>query len=270
MSSTTSSTVAHMPPRIPVPKTRVPIYQPPVVTLRPKTNAPTHQTVPTRPISMTNRAPPPTSMQTRFGFIPRPATSGLHQYHSSTIASRSRSISPTSTVSVNSSSSSSITSQRVKPPSTQIVPPSKTTRDPSVSKINPRSTVQSASTTRTTTTNTIRSRTPSRTSSTTSPTSSTTISPQSSSTLKTDINAIRDRYRSQKRMNFFARHTPISTANGSPVPNSVKSPEPTIKKLVSPPIKANISTKRLQPKTPPSGTDSAYTSVAHPDRKSVV
>ena len=188
---------------------------------------------------MTNRAPPPTSMQTRFGFIPRPTSSGLHQYHSSTIASRSRSISPTSTVSVNSSSSSSVISQRVKPPSTQIVPPSKATRDPSVSKTNPRSTVQST----TKPTSTIRSRTPSRTSSTTSPTSSTTISPESSSTLKTDINAIRDRYRSQKRMNFFARHTPISTANGSPMPNSIKSPEPTIKKLISPPIKTNISVK---------------------------
>lgn len=45
--SSSTSTVTHIPPRIPVPKTRLPvsqIQQPAAVHLRPKSNIPTHQT----------------------------------------------------------------------------------------------------------------------------------------------------------------------------------------------------------------------------------
>lgn len=195
----------------------------------------------------TNRAPPPTAMQTRFGFIPRPAAPGTQQYRASTLASRSRSVSPTSTVSANSSSSSSLVSQHLtkgtaknSPPNQSIPVPSTTTntprtktivspraRDTSVPKSTLRSTLQSP-----TASSQMRSRTPSRTSTAASPTSSVTSAPSPSSsssnttaTLKTDVNAIRDRYRTQKRMNFFIRHTPIPTANGSPIASSTKSPD---------------------------------------------
>jgi hypothetical protein len=47
-------------------------------------------------------------------------------------------------------------------------------------------------------------------------------------TTKSDVDAIRDRYKIQKRMNFFTRRTPISTANGSPIAGSIKSSEPLI------------------------------------------
>jgi len=207
---------------------------------------------------MTNRAPPPITMQTRFGFIPRPTAPGLHQIRTSTIASRSRSISPTSTISANSSSSSPLVSQRLtkasKTTTNQSIPPSITTnpslppsstttnntskpktltsprqRDTSISKSNVKSTLQSP-----TASSQMRSRTPSRTSSTASPLSyvaspSHSSAPLSSSNtaaaLKTDVNTIRDRYKTQKRMNFFTHHTPISTANGSPIASSIKSPE---------------------------------------------
>jgi hypothetical protein len=198
--------------------------------------------VSTRPISMTNRPPPPTAMQTRFGYIPRVTAPGPQPIRTSTLTSRSRSISPTSTVSANSSSSH--VSQRLtkgqpvsKPPPNPSLPTTTNTskskiltsprpRDSSLSKSNGKSTLQSP-----TTASRMRSRTPSRTSSTISPTSSVASPPPpastlpSSTTLKTDVNVIRDRYKTQKRMNFFTRHTPISTANGSPVASSTKSPE---------------------------------------------
>jgi hypothetical protein len=205
-------------------------------------------------MSITNRAPPPTAMQTRFGFIPRPTAPGSQQVGTSKLASRSRSISPTSTVSANSSSSSHA-SQRLakahaasKQTPARSVPSSATTnsaskskpqasprqRDSSVSKLNVKSNLQAP-----TTASLMRSRTPSRTS-TASPSSLSVTSPPPSApsssssstyaaaTIKTDVNAIRDRYKTQKRMNFFTRHTPISTANGSPAACSVKSPEPSI------------------------------------------
>jgi len=200
-----------------------------------------------RPVSMTHRAPPPITMQTRFGFIPRPTTSGLQQVQISTLASRGRSVSPTSTASANSSSSSLLVTQRLpkatNPTPNQSIPPSSTTnntsnpktltsprpRDTSISKSNMKSTVQSP-----TTASRMRSRTPSQTSSAASPLSyvaspSNSSAPLSSSNttaaLKTDVNTIRDRYKTQKRMNFFTNHTPISTANGSPIASSIKSPE---------------------------------------------
>lgn len=219
----------------------------------------------------TNRAPPPTAMQTRFGFIPRPTAPGTQQYRASTLASRSRSVSPTSTVSANSSSSSSLVSQhltretaKISPPHQTIPIPSTTTnttrskailsprvRDTSVPKSTIRSTLQSP-----TASSQMRSRTPSRTSSAASPTSSVTSpSPSSSSsnttaTLKTDVNAIRDRYRTQKRMNFFIRHTPIPTANGSPIASSTKSPDSSMNNHEKkPPASKTIpSTQAVKPK----------------------
>ncbi len=231
-------------------------------------------------MSMTNRAPPPTTMQTRFGFIPRPTAPGSQQYRGTTIASRSRSISPTaSTISANSSSSSSHVSQRLtkaaaKPPPNQSIPSSSTinntsktktitsarVRDTSISK----STVQSP-----TAASRMRSRTPSRTSSTASPTLTLASSPQppppssssaltsssnTTTTLKTDVNTIRDRYRTQKRMHFFTRHTPMSTANGSPVASSIKSPESSLlinenKKQPPPPPSAKLSSTNTSVKT---------------------
>jgi hypothetical protein len=307
--SSSSSSVTHIPPRIPVPKTRLPVYQSTqsqktTVTIRPKsvasTVSPNTQTESTRPLSMTNRAPPPTTMQTRFGFIPRPTAPGLQQHRGSTVASRSRSISPTSTISVNSSSSSSLVSQRlpkaaVKSPANQSIPSTSTInntsktktitspriRDTSISKSNMKSTLHSP-----TAASRMRSRTPSRTSSTASPTLTLTspvppTSAQSSSlsntttTLKTDVNAIRDRYRTQKRMNFFIRHTPMSTANGSPVASSIKSPESSRiinenKQPPPPPTKhssTNNPNNNSKAITPPqissSHGDSAYASVTY-------
>jgi hypothetical protein len=206
-------------------------------------------------MSITNRAPPPTAMQTRFGFIPRPTAPGLQQNGTTTVTSRSRSISPTSTASAN-SSSSSLASQRLakaqatsKQTPNRSVPSSSTTpnntskskplvsprqRDSSVTKLNSKSTLQTP-----TASSRMRSRTPSRTSAA-SPSStvtsppppsvlpSTSSSSHATATIKTDVNAIRDRYKTQKRMNFFTRHTPISTANGSPIACSIKSPEPVV------------------------------------------
>ncbi len=206
-------------------------------------------------MSITNRAPPPTTMQTRFGFIPRPTAPGVQEIRTSSYVSRSRSISPTSTISVNSSSSSSLVSQRLakaqtipKPTPNRSIPSSSTTndtskpriltspraRDASLSKSAVKPTLQTS-----TTASRMRSRTPSRTS-TTSPSSSVTSplpssaptssssSSQPTTTTKSDLDAIRDRYKIQKRMNFFTRRTPISTANGSPIAGSIKSSEPLI------------------------------------------
>ncbi|CAF3396274.1 unnamed protein product [Rotaria sp. Silwood1] len=212
-------------------------------------------------MSITNRPSPPTTMATRFGFIPRPTAPGLHQAQASTFASRSRSISPTSHISAN-SSSSSLSSQRLakaqtisKPTSNRSNPSSSSTTttnnnttskpkiltsprqgDSSILKSNVKSTIQAP-----TATSLMRSRTPSRTSATSSsssiaspphpssgPLSSQTTATTTTTTttiIKTDVNAIRDRYRTQKRMNFFTRHTPLSTANGSPVANSIQSPK---------------------------------------------
>jgi hypothetical protein len=155
-------------------------------------------------MSITNRAPlPPTSQNpapTRFGFIPRPATSGLHPTQGSSLAERSRSISPSSTNSANSSTSS--VTQRLtktqtvsKPTSNRSVTPSK---NASKSKLPP-------------------SKEPSKPTTTTATRTRASTTPQiSTPPTKTDVNAIRDRYKTQKRMNFFTRRTPL--------PNSLKSP----------------------------------------------
>ena len=168
-------------------------------------------------MSITNRPPPPTSIQTRFGFIPRPIAPGLQQIRTSTLASRSRSISPASIVNVN--SSSSLGSHRLtkaqtitKPTPTitanQSIPPSSTTnnsskpktlaaprhRDSSIPRPSAQQTIQAS-----TAASRMRSRTPSRTSTTSSSPSvisslpasapSSSSSPSSSSTTTTTTTA---------------------------------------------------------------------------------
>ncbi|CAF3425567.1 unnamed protein product [Rotaria socialis] len=279
--SSSASTVRQAPPRIPVPKTRLPVHYLPssqqanvIVQSRnvASTVTSTNETGSKKPMSITNRPPPPTAMQTRFGFIPRPAVPGLQPNRSTTFAARSRSISPTSNFSGNSSSSSSIASQRLAKvqttskaiPAANLTTPtsstittnntSKSTKtrsprhaDSSTSKSNVKSTIQTP-----TAASRMRSRTPSRTSATSSSSSiaSPPLHPPPSSapsataahttaTIKTDVNAIRDRYRKQQRMNFFTRHTPLSTANGSPIASSIKSPET---------LAINNENKRLSPR----------------------
>ena len=224
-------------------------------------------------MSITNRPPPPTTMQTRFGFIPRPTGPSAQPLQTSTFAARSRSISPTSTMSANSSSSSSIASQRLSKTQTiskatpsRSVPTSATTkpivqglttkliasprqRESSLSRVNGSSTLQTS-----TAASRMRSRTPSSSLSVTSPSSTTPLYP---STTKADLNAVRDRYKSQQRMNFFSRRTPISTANGSPMASSIKSPEslPTAQDQRQPyPIKAPLSDSKSS--TPPKASSS--------------
>jgi len=143
-------------------------------------------------------------------------------------------------------------------------------RDSSISKLNTKSTLQSP-----TAASRMRSRTPSRTSSAASPISSVTSPPPSSvpssTTVKTDVHAIRDRYKTQKRMNFFTRHTPISTANGSPVASSIKSPESSMinkeKQQVSTNDPNNDSKVVIPPRISSSHSDSAYTSVTSPSNQ---
>ncbi|CAM4748288.1 unnamed protein product [Rotaria magnacalcarata] len=264
--SSSASTVRQAPPRIPVPKTRLPVYQ-----LSPSQQAnvivqsrnvtstviSTSETGSKKPMSITNRPPPPTAMQTRFGFIPRPAVPGLQSTRPTTIAARSRSISPTSNFSVQATSktipatnltvatSSTITTNNTSKP-TKTRSPRHT--DSSTSKSNVKSTIQAP-----TAASRMRSRTPSRISATSS--SSSIASPplhhppssapsataaHTAATIKTDVNAIRDRYRTQQRMNFFTRHTPLSTANGSPIASSIKLPEK---------LAINKENKRLSPRT---------------------
>jgi len=172
-------------------------------------------------MSITNRPPlPPSSQnttQTRFGFIPRPTAPGLQQGQVPSLVARSRSISPASTNSANSSTSS--VSQRLgktpiipKTTSNRSVTASSTATNATKSKISPSSNNnKDPSTSKSTVTNRVRSKTLSQ-APTTSPS---TITPPITPT-KTDVNAIRDRYKNPKRMNFFTRRTPLT--------NSLKSP----------------------------------------------
>jgi hypothetical protein len=158
-------------------------------------------------MSITNRASlPPTSQNpapTRFGFIPRSTPPGLQTSQGSSLAERSRSISPSSTNSANSTSS---TPQRLaktqtvsKATSNRSVTPSSNAPNVSKPKLPP-----SKTTTTTTPTNRIRSNTTSQ------------VSTPSVLPTKTDVNAIRDRYKTQKRMNFFTRRTPGTSSLKSP------------------------------------------------------
>ena len=166
-----------------------------------------------RSMSTNNRASlPPSSQnppQTRFGFIPRPTASGLHPVPTSSLTERSRSISPSSTNSANSSSSS--VSQRVAKTQTPsktasnrpAVPPPKSSKP----KLPPSShTNKDASKT---TPNRIRSSILPQTSTVPPP-------PPPPPPPKTDVNAVRDRYKTQKRMNFFTRRTSLTNPLKSP------------------------------------------------------
>ena len=174
-------------------------------------------------MSTTNRPPlPPSSQNTtqpRFGFIPRPIAPVSQQALTASLVARSRSISPSSTTSANSATSN--VSQRVtktptipKPLSNRPVTPSSNTTNPPKSKTTPSShTNKDAS--KTTTTNRLRSNGPLHAVSTASPTTTPTT------TTKSDLNAVRDRYKTQTRMNFFTRRSPLTSSLKSP---SIDSP----------------------------------------------
>lgn len=149
--------------------------------------------------------PPASShpIQTRFGFIPRPTTPGIQQAQGTSLVERSRSISPSSTNSVNASSSTTASQRLAKPQSAtrpvfnrSVTSNTATSSKPklplsSPQKDPPKSTV----------TQRLRSTISSETS--TAPT-------------KTDVNAIRDRYKTQKRPNFLSRRSPLSNASKPP------------------------------------------------------
>jgi hypothetical protein len=167
-------------------------------------------------MSITNRAsvPPPsqTTTQPRLGFIPRPTAPGLQQTQPLSVAARSRSISPSSTASANSSTS---ISQRLA--KTQTVQKTSSNRSVALSSSatsntakskpppSPHNNKDSSTSKSSTATNRLRSNT-----------TPLTAHPPPVLPSKTDVNAIRDRYKTQKRMNFFTRRTPPT--------NSLKSP----------------------------------------------
>jgi hypothetical protein len=204
-------------------------------------------------MSITNRAPlPPSSQnatQTRFGFIPRPTVPGLQTAQTSSLVARSRSISPSSTNSANSSSSS--VSQRLtktqtlsKPTSNRPVTPSSNATNASKSKLPPSShNNKDSSTSKSTTTNRIRSNAPSQASATS------TIPPVPPT--KTDVNAIRDRYKTQKRMNFFTRRTPPTNSLKSPsnetsvIQEEKNEQSSTDEQTASAPIDSQVKTNKL-------------------------
>ena len=155
-------------------------------------------------MSTTNRTSLPPSSPNRFGFIPRPTVPSLQPTQtqtSSSLIARSRSISPASTNSANSSSSSSLTQRVTKTP----LIPKPTTNRPITSKPKlPVTPTRDNTPSKSTVTNRVRANTAPQT-------ALTTILPT-----KTDVNAIRDRYKTQTRMNFFTRRTPLTSSLKSP------------------------------------------------------
>lgn len=162
---------------------------------------------------------------------------------------------------------SNSTNNHTSKPSTTVVSPRQ--RDASATRTNTKTTFRT-----TTTASRMRSRTPSRnsigssSSSVASPPpppsasitsipitlpSSSSLIPSPSShtttTTKADVTTIRDRYKTQKRMNFFTRRTPIPTANGSPVASSIKQPESLIITTEKQPLSSRILPKNSQVKT---------------------
>ncbi|CAF1179013.1 unnamed protein product [Rotaria sordida] len=178
-------------------------------------------------MSTTNRAPHASSIQNsthpRFGFIPRPTAPGLQQTQtsSSSCVVRSRSISPSSSSSISANSSSTTSSQRLtktqtipKPISNRSITSSSNTNHVLKSKTIPSShnnNNNNKDSSKLTITNRFHSNIPSQVS-----TSSVSISPPHIQSTKPNVNVIRDRYKTQKRMNFYTRH--------SSIPNSLKSP----------------------------------------------
>ncbi|CAF2097578.1 unnamed protein product [Rotaria magnacalcarata] len=224
-----SSFVSHVPTRIPVSRTRLSTRQTQSSTAHlPSKNATTtvgttNQLAFTRPMSATIRAPltspVPNSTPHRPGFIPRPIAPSLQQVQAPSLATRSRSISPSSTISVNSASttvSQRLTkTQTIPKPATNrsvpssssnitqsskskmIVPSSRNTKDSVPSKL--------------TISNRLRSNTPSQISTASSSLSTPTVPPT-----KTNVNIIRDRYKSPKRIPFYGRRTSIPSSHKSP------------------------------------------------------
>ncbi|UJR09977.1 hypothetical protein I4U23_014201 [Adineta vaga] len=214
MSSSSSST-SHPQPRIPVPKTRLPVYQPSSTTasLRPK-NVTTTGT--TRPMSISNRSSLPSpsqpTAQPRLGFIPRPTASGLQQAQAAILQARSRSISPSSTNSANSTPKPHITKTQTSSSRLHTTIASKSKVAPSSS---PRVYKDAPSSTTTATADRQRINTSSR------PSNSSSSIP-SALPSKIDVNATRDRYKAPKRMNFFTRRIPITNAiKSSPIEPTV-------------------------------------------------
>ncbi|CAF3232760.1 unnamed protein product [Rotaria socialis] len=223
-----SSFVSHVPTRIPLAKSRLSTQQTQSSTGHlPSKNVATtvgttNQPVLTRPMSTTNRAPPtstvPNSAQHRPGFIPRPIASGLQQAQTPSLVTRSRSVSPSSTISVNSASTT--VSQRLT--KTQTIPKTTTNRSvpSSSSNINQSSKSKIVSSShntkdsvpsKLTISNRLRSNAPSQISTASSSLSTPTVPPT-----KTNVNAIRDRYKSSKRIPFYGRRTSIPNSHRSP------------------------------------------------------
>ena len=143
--------------------------------------------------------------QTRFGFIPRPTTPAIQQAQGTSLVERSRSISPSSTNSVNASSSTTTASQRLAKPQSTTRPAfnrSVTSNTTTSSKPKLPSSPPQKDPPKSTITQRLRS----------------TISSSETSTAptKTDVNAIRDRYKTQKRPNFLSRRSPLSSASKPP------------------------------------------------------
>lgn len=129
--------------------------------------------------------------QTRFGFIPRPTTPGIQQAQGTSLVERSRSISPSSANSANAP-------QRVvaKPQSTTRPAFNRSVTSNTKPKLPPSSPQKDPP--KSTTTQRLRSTIPSDTST------------------KTDVNAIRDRYKTQKRPNFLSRRSVLNNASKPP------------------------------------------------------
>ncbi|CAF0905484.1 unnamed protein product [Adineta ricciae] len=212
--SSSSSSKSHPQPRIPVPKTRLPVYQATTTTavpLRPKNGL----TIGTpRPMSASNRSslpsPSQSGTQPRLGSIPRPIAPGLQPAQAALLEARSRSISPSSTNGTKSTPTQHVTK-------TQTTPNRFHTTITSKSKVVPSSSnrVQKDSPSTTATADRQRINTSSR------PSNISSLIP-SAQAIKADVNVIRDRYKAPKRMNFFTRRTPISNAlKASPIEPTV-------------------------------------------------
>lgn len=157
---------------------------------------------PTHPSTTTT-----TNNPTRFGFVPRATTPAIQQAQGSSLVERSRSISPSSANSVNASSSTTVSQRLIKPQSAnrpvfnRAVNSSTTTTAAAAvaaSKPKPSPASQQKDPPKSTITHRLRSNASSDTSTTSTPPT------------KTDVNAIRDRYKTQKRPNFLSRRLPMT------------------------------------------------------------
>lgn len=169
------------------------------------------QNRPSAPSSTTNNGHP------RTGHIPRPVAPGLQQVQTTTLGTRSRSISPSSTASGKSASSTA--SQRLnktytipKPTSNRPVtaPSTKNTQSSKSKVVPPPQSNKNSVPSKLTVKNRLHGNAPSQISTASSSISKPTVQP-----IQTNVNAIRDRYKAQSRVNFYGKRTTI--------PNSIKS-----------------------------------------------